>query len=173
MKRVEPMEPPLKYKLDVHPDEQGLFVELLGQSIPGYSGPPFAQWNCSVSKPGVFRGLHFQAAPHAQTKLITVLSGRITDICLDLRRGSTLGVTHEFYLEPFDQLLVPPHFAHGFYTHEAVVVVYGCTPGRVVEAERVVRHAGHWRPRPVRSPRDAAAPSLVEFATQHPGELPP
>jgi len=77
----------------------------------------FVQDNQSKSSRGVLRGLHFQNAPHAQTKLIRVLHGAILDVVLDLRRDQkTFGQTFakEFSSESNQQLLVPKGFAHGF-----------------------------------------------------------
>jgi dTDP-4-dehydrorhamnose 3,5-epimerase len=77
----------------------------------------FVQDNQSRSKKGVLRGLHFQNAPYAQTKLIRVLSGAIVDIVVDLRKEkSTFGKHFKFELtaENKKQLLVPKGFAHGF-----------------------------------------------------------
>lgn len=149
---------PVKTRLDVHPDERGAFVELarLGDRSAASAGPPsafrWAQWNCSTSAPNVFRGFHYQAEPHAQAKLVTLLSGSITDYCLDLLSGEM----RSFDLEPFDQLYIPTHFAHAFYTHEPSIVVYACSLPRVEHAERALRVPG-LHEGAIRSPRDATA----------------
>ncbi len=75
-------------------DERGYFMESYSQKTLNENGIEinFVQDNQSKSKKGVLRGLHFQNAPHAQTKLIRVLSGSILDIVVDLRRDkSTFG----------------------------------------------------------------------------------
>ena len=67
----------------------------------------------------VFRGLHFQNAPHAQDKLIRVLSGSILDIVVDLRKESSSYLSHKmFHLSKrnFKQIYIPKGFAHGFLT---------------------------------------------------------
>lgn len=77
----------------------------------------FVQDNQSKSSKGVMRGLHFQNAPYAQTKLVRVLSGRILDVVLDLRRWkNTFGKVFSLEMTPENtqQILVPKGFAHGF-----------------------------------------------------------
>lgn len=77
----------------------------------------FVQDNQSRSSRGVMRGLHYQNAPHAQTKLVRVLSGAILDVVVDLRKGSkTFGKTFQLEMSADNnyQILVPKGFAHGF-----------------------------------------------------------
>ena len=77
----------------------------------------FVQDNQSRSARGVIRGLHFQNAPHVQTKLVRVLTGTILDVALDLRREKkTFGKIFQLEMsdEKGQQLLVPKGFAHGF-----------------------------------------------------------
>ena len=80
----------------------------------------FIQDNHSLSRPPwVLRGLHFQAPPHAQDKLVRCLKGRIWDVAVDVRRGSpTFGkwVAAELSEENGHQLFVPVGFAHAFLT---------------------------------------------------------
>jgi dTDP-4-dehydrorhamnose 3,5-epimerase len=82
----------------------------------------FCQDNFSMSRPaGVIRGLHFQAPPHAQAKLVRCVRGRIWDVAVDIRQGSpTFGqwVGAELDPESGRQLYVPAGFAHGFITLE-------------------------------------------------------
>jgi dTDP-4-dehydrorhamnose 3,5-epimerase len=90
----------------------------------------FVQDNQSKSSYGVIRGLHYQLAPHAQTKLIRVLSGTILDVVVDIRKGSpTYGNTFSLELSAANnkQLLVPKGFAHGFSVlSETAEVIYKC-----------------------------------------------
>jgi len=82
----------------------------------------FVQDNESLSlRPGTVRGMHFQIPPFAQAKLIRVLTGRILDVCVDLRRSSSRYshlVSVELSAESGEQLFVPAGFAHGFCTLE-------------------------------------------------------
>jgi dTDP-4-dehydrorhamnose 3,5-epimerase len=78
---------------------------------------PFCQDNESKSTYGVLRGLHYQLAPHAQTKLVRVIQGAVLDVAVDIRKGSpTFGqhVAVELTAKNKNQLLVPRGFAHGF-----------------------------------------------------------
>jgi len=100
-------------------DERGYFMESYSQKTLEENGIKidFVQDNQSKSKKGVLRGLHFQKAPYAQTKLIRVLSGAILDIVVDLRREKSTFAKYfklELTAENKKQLLVPRGFAHGF-----------------------------------------------------------
>jgi len=90
----------------------------------------FIQDNQSSSKKGVLRGLHFQNAPHAQSKLVRVLNGSILDVVVDLRKKeSTFGKHFSIELSAKNrkQLLVPKGFAHGFVVlSEEAEVFYKC-----------------------------------------------
>ena len=90
-------------------------------------GTEFVQENQSLSiRPGTVRGLHFQANPAAQGKLVRCLAGRIVDVAVDLRRGSpTFGQWISTILSPEEnnQLWVPVGFGHGFCTLEPNSVI--------------------------------------------------
>lgn len=90
----------------------------------------FVQDNCAFSRKGVLRGLHFQKH-HAQDKLISVLSGEIYDVAVDLREDSaTYGKWVGIYLsdENKKQFLVPKGFAHGYLVlSESALLTYKCT----------------------------------------------
>ena len=90
----------------------------------------FVQDNQARSTYGVIRGLHYQLAPYAQTKLIRALSGSILDVAVDIRVGSpTFGqvFTIELSAENKKQLLVPKGFAHGYSVlTETAEVMYKC-----------------------------------------------
>jgi dTDP-4-dehydrorhamnose 3,5-epimerase len=104
----------------VHGDDRGYFVETFRedklQEFLGYK-INFCQDNESKSSRGVLRGLHYQLPPHAQTKLVRVIKGRVLDVAVDIRKGSpTFGkhVAVELSSDNKRQLLVPRGFAHAF-----------------------------------------------------------
>ena len=104
----------------VHGDERGYFVETFRQDkLEAFLGfkVNFCQDNESKSSRGVLRGLHYQLAPAAQTKLVRVIQGSVLDVTVDIRKGSpTFGkhVAVELTAENKRQLLIPRGFAHGF-----------------------------------------------------------
>lgn len=91
----------------------------------------FVQDNFSVSKKGTLRGLHYQAPPMAQGKLVSVLKGRVLDVAVDIRVGSpTYGqhVVVELSGDNHRQLWIPQGFAHGFLVLEDdTYFTYKCT----------------------------------------------
>ena len=115
-------------------DERGFFSETYNRKALAEAGfeKEFVQDNPSLSvEDGVIRGLHFQSPPFAQDKLVRVLSGRILDVAVDIRKGSpTYGqhVAVELSADNWSQLLVPIGFAHAFCTLEPnTQVVYKVT----------------------------------------------
>jgi len=104
----------------VHGDDRGYFIETFRQDkleeFIGYK-INFCQDNESKSSKGVLRGLHYQLAPCAQTKLVRVIQGKVLDVAVDIRQNSpTFGtyVAVELSASNKKQLLVPRGFAHGF-----------------------------------------------------------
>jgi dTDP-4-dehydrorhamnose 3,5-epimerase len=103
----------------------------------------FVQDNESVSARNVLRGLHFQVAPFAQGKLVSVARGAVLDVCVDIRPHSpTAG--HHFKVRLDEQhremLWIPPGFAHGFVALEdETLFTYKCTAYYHPEAERTIR----------------------------------
>ena len=113
-------------------DNRGYFFEAYNEKIFRDSGftTAFVQDNQSSSSYGVIRGLHYQLNPYAQTKLVRVLSGRILDVAVDIRRGSP-SFGKSFVIELSDdnkkQLLIPAGYAHGFSVlSENAVILYKC-----------------------------------------------
>lgn len=87
------------------------FKEAIGYDIN------FCQENQSTSNKGVIRGLHYQAAPFAQSKLVTVISGKVLDVVVDVRRNSPFfgeNIKVELSDSNKKQLFIPRGFAHGF-----------------------------------------------------------
>ena len=104
----------------VHKDSRGYFLESFrADKLEDFLGYKinFCQDNESKSSKGVLRGLHYQLAPYAQTKLIRVIKGKVLDVAVDIRKESpTFGkhIAIELSSENKKQLLVPRGFAHGF-----------------------------------------------------------
>lgn len=121
-------------KPDVFGDKRGFFTELYNQKsfeAIGLGHLNFVQDNLSYSSKGIIRGLHFQAPPHAQGKLVTVLQGRVLDVAVDIRKGSpTYGAHYAIELDAEELTLfyIPPGFAHGFQVlSETALFSYKCT----------------------------------------------
>ena len=107
-----------------HADARGFISETFNRRDLAAAGIDFdgVQDNQSVSlRRGTVRGLHFQAPPFAQAKLVRVTRGAIFDVAVDLRRGSpSFGRHVSLMLNAADggQIFVPKGFAHGFCTLE-------------------------------------------------------
>jgi len=101
-------------------DERGWFMESFRKDIlekaVGYD-LHFCQDNQAQSCYGVIRGLHYQMPPHAQSKLVSVLQGKVLDIVVDIRKGSPLFGKHlaiELSSKNQKKLFIPRGFAHGY-----------------------------------------------------------
>lgn len=167
-------------------DPRGYFLETW--NLPRYSGhglpERFVQDNLSVSAVGVLRGLHVQT-PNCQAKLVSVVSGSVYDVAVDVRRGSpTFGRWVGQYLTAADhrQLFIPAGFAHGFVvTGEAspgagATFVYKCDAPYAPGDELTVRFDDpdlgiEWpTPSPVLSDKDRAGLRLGDVPADR---LPP
>lgn len=156
-------------------DERGFFSESWNRNVLLKHGISldFVQDNHSLSVAvGTIRGLHFQAPPHAQDKLVRCGRGRLYDVAVDIRKGSpTYGqwVGVELSAKSGRQLLVPKGFLHGFVTREPdTEICYKCTDYYAPDCDGVVRWDScgiDWRLTgdPVLSEKDAAAPALADF----------
>lgn len=126
-------------------DERGYFLEswnkrdfeaAIGREIR------FVQDNESKSRYGVLRGLHFQTGSHSQSKLVRVVSGRVLDVAVDIRKGSPWFGRHvccELSGENHRQFFIPRGFAHGFSVlSEEAVFQYKCDRLYAPEAEGAI-----------------------------------
>ena len=132
-------------------DDRGWFMESFNQkrfddglaSLGLPPARPFVQDNHSRSQRGVLRGLHYQLPPHAQGKLVRVVSGSVFDVAVDIRKGSpTFGQWYgtELSSENGRQLYIPPGYAHGFCVlSERAGLLYKCTDYYVPSDERGIR----------------------------------
>ena len=127
-------------------DERGFFLESWNQrEFDQAVGREvrFVQDNHSRSKRGVLRGLHYQVAPAAQAKLVTVMQGKIFDVAVDIRPDSkTFGrwIGEELCGDQRSSLWIPEGFAHGFVVlSEEADVLYKTTEFYSPENERCIR----------------------------------
>ena len=158
-------------------DDRGFFSETYSRRALAAAGivDEFVQDNHSLSaRPGTVRGLHYQAPPFAQAKLVRVTRGAVFDVAVDIRRGSpTFGrhVSCTLSAAAWNQVLVPEGFAHGFCTLEPdTEVVYKVTGYYSREHDRGIRWddpelAIPWPVDPAAaflSDKDRALPRLAE-----------
>lgn len=165
----------LIFEPDVFRDERGYFLETWNRKRYEDAGfrESFVQDNISFSQKGVLRGLHFQY-PNSQGKLVQVLSGRVLDVAVDIRRGSpTFGkwVGEVLSDENNRQLYIPPGFAHGYcVTSETTVFAYKCTELYNPETECGIIFNDpdlniDWSlTKPIVSPKDAAYQRLKDIS---------
>ncbi|MCQ2377688.1 MAG: dTDP-4-dehydrorhamnose 3,5-epimerase [Victivallaceae bacterium] len=159
-------------------DARGYFFESWNESAYAAAGIHcrFVQDNESKSRFGVLRGLHWQAAPHTQAKLVRVLAGAVLDVAVDIRKGSpTYGkhVAVELSGENKRQLFIPRGFAHGFAVlSDEAVFAYKCDNAYAPSSERGIRFDDpalgiDWRVDPgewILSEKDARNPLFSEIA---------
>lgn len=157
-------------------DERGFFSEVWNRVTWAEAGLEldFVQDNHSSSGRGVLRGLHYQVDPAAQAKLVRVSRGAIFDVAVDIRRSSpTFGrwVGRTLSAASWNQLLIPPGFAHGFLSLEdgtevqyKVTTPYSAPHDRAIAADDPAigivwpMPAAEW----LRSAKDQAAPLLAQ-----------
>lgn len=158
------------------PDDRGYFVETFNARTlhEATGGLGWVQDNLSLSNPvHTLRGLHFQAPPHAQDKLVRCSKGSILDVAVDIRHGSpTFGKHVKAVLTAAkgEQIFVPKGFAHGFLTLEPdCEVVYKVSDFYDQKSDRNMRWndpalAIDWGVEDAMlSPKDAAAPLMAEM----------
>ncbi|TDT58933.1 dTDP-4-dehydrorhamnose 3,5-epimerase [Enterobacter sp. AG5470] len=163
-------------------DERGYFYESFNHAkFEEAIGYPvrFVQDNQSKSQKGVVRGLHFQAAPSAQGKLVRCVAGEVYDVAVDIRKGSpTFGKWVGVHLsaENCKQLWIPEGFAHGFATlSDTAVFLYKTTNYYNRDAELSILWndpalAIDWHvEQPILSDKDKAAPLLQQLLENNSG----
>jgi dTDP-4-dehydrorhamnose 3,5-epimerase len=169
----------------VFPDERGLFKEWFKAEETRKLAPNFEveQANFSISKRGVIRGIHYSLAPAGQSKLVSCAQGGITDVLVDLRKGSPTYLKVEYaYLSESSgaTLFIASGVGHGFIVEtESAAVVYLTSSVYAPQFEKAIcptdpHLAIHW-PLPdgvghVISPADASAPTLRQADAA--GDLP-
>lgn len=133
---MEIIETPIKDLVIIKPrvfgDARGYFLETYNKQQYSDAGIDigFVQDNLSKSTYGVIRGLHYQLHPHSQSKLVSVVSGSVWDVAVDLRKDSaTFGQWYGIELNEENQLrfFIPKGFAHGFSVlSETAIFSYKC-----------------------------------------------
>lgn len=162
-----------------HTDARGSVVEVWNQDALARQGlglPMVHAVQSHSARPWTLRGLHAQAPPHAQAKLVRCLRGRSRHVAVDIRAGSaTFGrwIAQDLTADQGRQVFVPAGFLHGFLTLEPdTEVLYLCSAPYEPAAQWAVRHDDpdigiNWGLQdvvPILSARDAAAPPLRDLA---------
>ncbi|WP_454043011.1 dTDP-4-dehydrorhamnose 3,5-epimerase [Cellulosimicrobium sp. Marseille-Q8652] len=162
-------------ELDLLSDERGFFARTFDAEVFAAAGLPSAVAQANVSynrRAGTVRGLHRQAPPHSEGKLVRCVAGAIADVAVDVRPGSPTFGAHvlvELSAANRRALFVPPYVAHGYQTlTDDAEVTYQVSGPYAPDGEDGYRHDdpafGISWPLPVRlvSPKDAAWPLLAD-----------
>ena len=125
-------------------DDRGAFIKGYEKnSFSAFLSEQFEEDYISISNKNVLRGLHYQIEPMGQGKLITVISGKILDVAVDIRKNSETFAQHtmnELSSKGLDSIWIPPRFAHGFLSLENdSTVVNRCTREFSPDHERGIR----------------------------------
>jgi dTDP-4-dehydrorhamnose 3,5-epimerase len=160
----------------VHRDDRGYFLEWFrAEELSGSLGywPQTAQANCSVSRRGVIRGVHFASVPPGQAKYVTCVSGAVLDVIVDIRVGSpSYGRWEAVRLDDTDRraVFLSAGLGHAFMAlSDEATVIYLCStpyaPGREHGVHPLDPDIGIEWPadtEPVLSGKDAGAPTLEQ-----------
>ncbi len=136
----------LVIKNKVFEDSRGYFTEAYNEHVFTQNNIAihFCQDNRSKSAYGVIRGLHYQLNPHSQSKLVSVIVGKVFDVAVDIRQGSpTFGQWYGIELsdENHLQFLIPQGFAHGFSVlSETAIFSYKCDNFYTPELDRGIAY---------------------------------
>jgi len=164
-------------KPQVFEDSRGYFFESYNKEkfLQHGLNQSFVQDNESKSVKNVVRGLHFQAPPFAQGKLVRVMKGAVLDVAVDIRKKSpTYGQWTSVVLTEENKWMywVPPGFAHGFATlQDETVFFYKCTNVYNKESEGSIRWNDpdlniDWKlENPVLSEKDQSSPFFRDFVS--------
>ena len=166
----------------VFPDSRGYFFESFRGDWLEQVGiqESWVQDNQSFSQKGTVRGIHFQRGEHAQAKLVRVISGKVLDVAVDLRKGSAnFGQVYTTILdtEKNNLLYIPAGFGHGFSVLEDAVFVYKCSKYYHKASEGGVLWSDpdlgiDWGvAEPIVSEKDMLLPTLAEFVEANQGGL--
>lgn len=166
-------------RLEPHDDPRGTFVEWFpGSRVRPVLGDfTVAQANCSVSRRGVLRGVHFTDVPPGQAKYVTCVAGRVLDVIVDVRLGSpTFGqaVSVELGGSSWRAVYLAEGLGHAFVAlTDQATVIYLCSTTYVAGSERAIHPLDPELALPwpadlelVLSARDQAAPTLREARKQ-------
>lgn len=160
---------------NIFKDNRGYFLETYRLSYLNEAGisNDFVQENESSSSKGVIRGLHFQVPPHSQAKLVRVVTGKVIDVAVDLRKNSsTFG---KYAMVELDEVTkksfyIPAGFAHGFISlADETILQYKCSDYYCKECERTIAWNDPilnitWNYKnPILSDKDMHAMSFSEF----------
>lgn len=173
--QTTPLKDLLVFEPKVFADSRGYFFESFNEKTFSAGGINlhWVQDNQSCSSYGVIRGLHYQLNPHAQVKLVRVLTGKILDVVVDIRKDSATFGKHfsiELTAENKQQLFIPAGFAHGFSVlSEKAEVLYKCNSFYNKESEGGIIYndpvlAIDWKIAPGKelvSEKDLALPKLA------------
>ena len=131
---------------EIFRDQRGYFYEGYNKDVYFKNGikTEFVQDNYSFSNKGTLRGLHYQLGKYSQAKLVQVLSGKVLDIAVDLRKNSdTFGKWSSIELsgENRRQFFIPKGFAHGFFViSDSAEFFYKCDNLYNSKSERSIKY---------------------------------
>ncbi|GAA3031878.1 dTDP-4-dehydrorhamnose 3,5-epimerase [Streptosporangium longisporum] len=160
----------------VYPDDRGSFHEWFREGDlreAAGQGMSLAQANCSISRRGTLRGVHFADVPPSQAKYVTCVRGEVFDVVVDIRVGSpTFGRWEAVLLDDEEHraVYISEGLGHAFMAlSDDATVVYLCSegyaPGREHGIDPMDAELGIEWPvgvKPLLSPKDASAPTLAE-----------
>ena len=156
-------------------DQRGCFKKLLSKDVFDTFSleSNFVELYYSINNKNVIRGMHFQLPPFDHVKMVYVISGKIHDVCLDLRyKSKTYGKYFSCILsgDDYKYLYIPKGIAHGFSSLEDNSIVhYAQTSGYSKNHDFGIKYNSfgfNWNIKnPIMSDRDKSFPNLADFVT--------